>query len=976
MLMKRFIIAAAAAFITLSASAQSLSRAKELYQAGMYSQAMASLDGLSGEMVEGYRTLCALSMGSDGAYTMANRFVGRYPESILAPQVRFLWGIDLFDKERFEEALMQLNSITAKDIYTSRVPEYTYKLGYSAYGVGEWERAKSILKRMRSIPESDYTAPAYYAIGYINYAQGNFREASDWFLLAAKDYRFRDLANYYILECRFNEKDYKYVVQFGEDLFDKVPADRQPHMARIMSESYLVLGDAEKARTYYTENLRSKAARTRADYFYAGEVLYMVEDWQGSVNNFMQMGERKDSIGQIASYQLGYANIKTRNKVAAMQAFKDAADLDYSKEIKEDAFYNYAKLAFDLGGDTAPFMEYIKKYGTSSKGDRIYSYMAMAALRNHDYEGAVEAYDHIENLEPRMQYNYMKAYFLRAMELMESGSWRAAVPHLKAAAYYSHRRDGFNQLARYYLAEAYYRDGKYADARNILKDLYNLSAMPKRTEGDLISYQLAYTYFKEGDYDNAVKWFDNYIALDKVTMGADAETRIGDCYFFSGNYEIAVLAYERQMANYPNPDNLYPAYRAGLAAGLQGDDSRKIEFLENAKTASPSAPYYGESMLELGRAYMAVQDNEDAERTFRTLRKNTSDPTLDARALLELGTIARTNGATEDALDCYKRVVELKGTYTEDALLAIESIYRTREDPEAYIAYVNSLGSLANRTEAQKEEVYFSSAEQIFLSGEWQKAINTLGAYLEAYPGTPNFAKAHFYIADSYRNLGNNQSASDEYQIALEGGLSGAMEESATLNYARVDYALGNYAKSYTSYKKLSEIARMEENVQAAQIGLMRSAFRARQWEDALTYSDLMMRKSGLPADLSREAQYVRAKSLLSTSRRTEALSMMQVLAQNPSTPEGAEAAYLIIQDQYDRAEFEGIQDKVYAFASGAGDQNYWLAKAFIVLGDTFAEQGNTAQARATFDSIRNGYEPSGASDDVLDQVEQRMRKL
>ena len=976
MLMKRIIIAAAAALITLSAGAQSLDKAKELYQAGMYSEAIASLDGVSGEMAEGYRVLCALSMKSDGAYRMAGSFLNRYPECILAPQVRFLWGIDLFDHERFEEALTQLNAITAKDIYTSQTPEYTYKLGYSAYGVGEWERAKSILKRMRSIPESDYTAPAYYAIGYINYAQGNFREASDWFLLSSKDYRFRDLANYYILECRFNEKDYKYVVQFGEDLFDKVPGDRQPHMARIMSESYLVLGDAEKARTYYVENLRGKTARTRADYFYAGEVLYMVEDWQGSVDNFMQMGERRDSIGQIASYQLGYANIKTRNKIAAMQAFKEASELDYSKEIKEDAFYNYAKLAFDLGGDTAPFQEYLRRFDASSKGDRIYSYMAMAALQNHDYEGAVEAYDHIENLEPRMQYNYMKAYFLRAMELMETGSWRAAVPHLRAAAYYSHRRDGFNQLARYYLAEAYYRDGKYQEARLILKDLYNLSALPKRTEGGLISYQMAYTYFKEGDYDNALKWFNNYIELNNITQGSDAETRIADCYFFSGNYEIAVIAYERQMANYPDKNNLYPAYRAGLAAGLQGDDSRKIEFLENAKTAKPTAPYYGESMLELGRAYMAVQDNEDAERTFRTLRKNTNDPTLDARALLELGTIARANGQSEDALDCYKRVVELKGPYTEDALLAIESIYRTREDPQAYIAYVNSLGSLANRTEAQKEEVFFSSAEQMYLSGEWQKTIGLFESYLEAYPRSANFAKAHFYIAESYRGLGQNQPAADEYQIALESGLSGALEESATLSYARMDYALGNYANAFESYKRLADIARMEDNARFAQIGLMRSAFRARQWEDALTYSELLARNSGIGEELSREAMYVRAKSLLSTSRRDEALSQLQVLAQKPSTSEGAEAAYLIIQDQYDRAEFAGIQEKVYAFADGAGDQDYWLAKAFIVLGDTFVEQGNIAQARATFESIRSGYQPTGNADDVLDQVELRMRKL
>ena len=33
-------------------------------------------------------------------------------------------------------------------------------------------------------------------------------------------------------------------------------------------------------------------------------------------------------------------------------------------------------------------------------------------------------------------------------------------------------------------------------------------------------------------------------------------------------------------------------------------------------------------------------------------------------------------------------------------------------------------------------------------------------------------------------------------------------------------------------------------------------------------------------------------------------------------------------------------------------------------------------QARATFESIRSGYTPSGTSDDVLDQVDIRLRKL
>ena len=90
----------------------------------------------------------------------------------------------------------------------------------------------------------------------------------------------------------------------------------------------------------------------------------------------------------------------------------------------------------------------------------------------------------------------------------------------------------------------------------------------------------------------------------------------------------------------------------------------------------------------------------------------------------------------------------------------------------------------------------------------------------------------------------------------------------------------------------------------------------------------------------------------------------------------GAEAAYLIILDSYDKGEFEAVEEKVYAFSDAGTSQVYWLAKSFIVLGDSFVERDEMEQAKATFESIRDGYEPSGTDDDVMDNVAMRLRKL
>ena len=54
----------------------------------------------------------------------------------------------------------------------------------------------------------------------------------------------------------------------------------------------------------------------------------------------------------------------------------------------------------------------------------------------------------------------------------------------------------------------------------------------------------------------------------------------------------------------------------------------------------------------------------------------------------------------------------------------------------------------------------------------------------------------------------------------------------------------------------------------------------------------------------------------------------------------------------------------------------YWLAKSFIVLGDSFVDLNNLLQAKATFESIRDGYKPTHEGDDIMDNLRIRLTKL
>ena len=105
-------------------------------------------------------------------------------------------------------------------------------------------------------------------------------------------------------------------------------------------------------------------------------------------------------------------------------------------------------------------------------------------------------------------------------------------------------------------------------------------------------------------------------------------------------------------------------------------------------------------------------------------------------------------------------------------------------------------------------------------------------------------------------------------------------------------------------------------------------------------------------------------------------MALFRQLSADPSTAEGAESKYMVIQNLYDTGKFDGVDDEVYSFAQKAGGQSYWLARAYIVLGDSVAERGQYDRAKATFESIRDGYEPESGTDDISDSVRMRLDRL
>lgn len=963
-------------------------KAVALYNNGLYAQSMNLLQSLPGygkdSFIDGYVVMCAVKQRVDGYERMMDSFLTSHYGSYMSSIVRRERAYDLFDKEEFEAALADLEALRIKDLGKSERAQFTFKKGYCYYKTGNTLEAENEFAVVDRMDMNDYSAPAQYMTGYIQYTRGNFRTAQEWFLKSALDERFAEISNYYLVSCRFEEDDYDYVIEKGVALYNdsSTPEDRKKHLARIISESYLVRGDKEKAAAFYADS-EDGSARTRGDYFYAGSLMYTTGNWQGAVDNYSKMADKTDSLGQIALYQSAFSYVNLKNKVAALSSFKAASQLQFDREMTEDAAFNYAKLAFDLNGDTSVFADYMKKYSDQVRGEKIYTYMALAALADRDYQAAIDAYDKIDVLEGAERLNYVHANYLRGAELLDNGSYRRAVQCMKAVAYYTSRNDRVNQLARYNLGEAFYRNGQFVDAQNQFTELYNSSALYGMTQGQLLSYNVGYSLFRQAKYEEASRWFDIFVRDGGgQTEVHDALVRKADCLFAMKQYPEAVAAYRSALGEEIDPNDVYPYYQCAVVTGLlkgnwkqqkkNGED--KLALLENVLKAESTAAYYPEAMLELAKAQQNAKQGDRAKQTLRMIIDNVSERQYVAKAMLELGTMKRNDGDTDGALACYMDVVEkLSGCgYEEDALLAIESIYQSRNTPKQYLEYLDKVGRGATKTEEDKLNMIFSAAEQIFFSDNYQKALVAFQEFKQGFPNSDRNLKADFYIAECYRYMNEKVLASDAYQVVIQAGESPEYE-SALNHYADLNYALENYEQAYSAYEKWLAAAKLPASIATSKLGMMRSAVKAKNHDAVIRAASAVCEDKFVSDSEIREARMSMARSLLATSRRDEAYVCFASLSEEPKTAEGAEASYLLIQECFDKADFKGVEDKVFAFSGSGTTQQYWLAKAFVLLGDSYAEQGKMKQAKATFQSIADEYK---GNDEIKSEVMLRLDKI
>ena len=490
---------------------------------------------------EGYRVLSLIRSDIPNPDGIMNEYLERFPESPLIPQILFNRAVACFDRGEYPQAAELFAALSEKELYKEQRDEFNFRKGYCYMRQGENAKAGQCFSRISEKKESPYLFPALYYSGYINYASRDFAGAIPFFERAKSDERYRLYSEYHILESKFLLKKYDEVVKTGPALYDNMDAAYRPNVARIISEAYFGLNMPDKAKYYFELYSLSGETMSENDIFYSGMISYTLKNYAGATESFSQIASSADSLGQNAAYHLGQSYIQLKNKHKALEAFKTASECSFDKEIQEDAFFNYAKLSFDLSRDIRPFNEYLSRYNSTGRWDEVYGYMATSFLINGNYGEAVGVLNKIRNKSRNDLVNLQKAQFFKGMELAESGSFTAAAPCFKSSAENGYYNAALKNLALFWLAECYYRTDDFEKSVSTILSLQKNQKFRQTPEYYTSIYNLGYNYFKMERYDMAAECFSKYAGLEEVNQvyRDEARTRLADSYFMLRDYDSA-----------------------------------------------------------------------------------------------------------------------------------------------------------------------------------------------------------------------------------------------------------------------------------------------------------------------------------------------------------------------------------------------------------------------------------------------------
>jgi TolA-binding protein len=924
-----------------------------------------------------FSALCALELTNQDAEDLFLRFIRQHPESSKTKQAYFQVGKSYFNQAKYSEALNWFTKVSSIDLVGKEEIEYKFKTAYSYLETEDYASAKPLFNMVKDT-KSPYAEQATYYYAYIAYLDKEYPNALKHFEKLKDSKNYEESYPYYISAIYFLDKRYDDVLNYILPIINTTKQKHETEIFRIIAASYFAKEDYNNSLKYYELFMAQDNGKTQnnQDSYQIGYTYYKLKNYNKSIAQLIKLNKDLNNYSQFGLYTLGDSYLQTSNKQSARNAFLESSKLDFDKQLQEDALFNFAKLSYELQFHNIALdatQNYIKTYPRSAKLNEAKTLLANVLLNTKNYKDAIDILESIKNKDEDAQEAYQKVTYFRGLEFYNERAFENSIGLFLRSNNFPIDPET-HALATYWCAEAMYEVRKYGESVSYFESFLKMPAAKKTDLYNYANYALGYAALEGESYSKAATYFERFLngnEKDPKTI-SDATLRLADAYFGAKNYGNALTYYNR-IINAKGTSQDYALFQRGVIQGLQNQPEVKIATLQSLLDQFPNSNYADDAGFEIAYTYFLIGQGEKSRADLASLIEKYPRSSYVPRALITIGLVYYDQKNDQAALETFKKVVsDYKSTdEAQQAIKLIERIYVDMGNATDFINYANST-SIGNYTLAEQDNIMFQAANNRYLRGDWEGAVESVNAYFDKFPRAIQDKQAKFIRAESYKNLGKYAPAIIDYEYILNDWTS-EYTEKALISISNIYLKNKQYNEAIVHLKKLEIASEYKANYQFAIKNLMRAYQEINVPDQTLKYADLIKGYEKSSDQDRYLASLFAGKAFLLTNDTIAAKKELEYLVKKSKTIEAAEAKYLIAELEYIKKDFKGSQKTLFDLINNMPNYDYWVAKSFILLADNYVALKDNFQAKSTLNSVLENYE---GDDDILPTAKEKLEKL
>ena len=965
---KKIILAAAVFYFGISEAQQSqyftqkenyrFNLAENLYQTKIYNASQyeyarqyfynQNLSQSKKEAAQFFDNVIGVILQKNHAEEGLTAFMKEYPNSAYFAQANLPLADYYLAKKDFKEALKTLKKVNQYQLTREENTQYILKLGYAKFMMGDSKGAIDALEEAHKTADESQKGDIAYMLGHLYYSNKQNDKAFQYFDSVKDEAKFSKLVRPYYVQMHYNDKDYDKAISEGtvllnEDISDSYKAE----VHKIIGESYFMKNDYSSAYQHLKDYLSVQQNPSENDLYEMGFVAAQLKKYDEAVSYYNQLINSNSALSQNAYYQLGNAYLAVDKKQEALSAFRSAYQMDYDASVKQLAHEQYAKLGYDIGNPfespTTVIQNYITANPSGAKNAEMRSLLVKSYLYSGNFKETLNAIDKLPNSTPETDKVDQEVSYLLGTEEFNKGNFDEAERYFLRSLEFNINKE-FNSRALYWLGQVYYQKGNYPSAIVRYEKLLT-ETFPEKQQ---LPYDIGYAYFKSKKFDQAEKYFKQYLTNPKTEFKNDAELRLADIYYANNNLNEAIAIYDK------NEDSTdYTLYQKALALGFKDDNAAKITNLKSLISKYPASEYIDDAQYEIGVAYAAQDDFANSNDFFGKVVKSSSDKDLVANASIYRAQNYIDQNQSDKALSELKSLGEqYKNTaYAQKIVQAAKPIFTKNGDVSGYADFAKNIG--VNIDASEIDEINLSTGKQYFTKKDYKNAISYYEKYLTQNPKGEGLYQAKYELGESYYQTNNPTKALLVLQEIAN--VQNDYQDDAQTRVAQIYIAQGNTAEA----KKYLENIKNSSNINVrnyANVELMKMYAEEKNFSQAEKLADAVIANNKNSAAVIETAKVIKARSLMNSGKDKDAQTAYASLEKSSNTEVAAEAFYAKAFYQNKGKAFKSSNETIFKLANNYASEDYWGAKALVLMAKNYIGLKDNYQASYTCDQIISNY--------------------